>query len=154
MFDERDPDTGNVLKAGIIDRMPDMEEMRKDLYSKSIDNPQHYATMKAVYDRYGIILDPHGAVGWRTLELYRSEGNAGTAVIYETADPGKFPIDVRKAIGITPELPPGMKLQETKTERIYSITAAPGSGTAGKTLSPGQIEEAKGLIRDIFAARG
>jgi threonine synthase len=153
MFDERDPGTGNVLKAGIIDRMPDMEEMRKDIYSVSIDNPQHYATMKAVYDRYGIILDPHGAVGWRTLELYRSEGNAGPAVVYETADPGKFPIDVQKALGITPEVPAGMKRQETLSERIYSITAAPDSRAAGKTLSPGQIEEAKVLIRDIFAGR-
>jgi len=133
--------------------MPDMEEMRKDLYSVSVDNPQHYATMKAVYDRYRIVLDPHGAVGWRTLELYRSEGNAGPAVVYETADPGKFPIDVQKAIGITPEVPVGMKRQETQRERIYSITAAPGSGTAGRTLSPGQIEEAKARIRDIFAAR-
>ena len=152
MFDERDPDTSNVLKAGIIDRMPDTEEMRKDLYSKSIDNRQHYETMKKVYDRYGIILDPHGAVGWRTLELYRSEGNAGPAVIYETADPGKFPLDVEKALGITPEAPAGMKRQETESERIYSLSAAPASRTAGKTLSAGQIEEAKEVIRAIFAA--
>ncbi len=144
MFDERDPATGNVLKSGVIDRMPDIEEMRKDLFSVSVDNPQHYATMKAVYDRYGIVLDPHGAVGWRTLELYRIEGNAGPAVIYETADPGKFPLDVEKAIGVNPEVPAGMKRQETLPERTYSITAAPDSGTAGRTLSPAQIERSQG----------
>jgi threonine synthase len=105
-----------------------------------------------VYDRHGIILDPHGAVGWRTLELYRSEGDAGPAVIYETADPGKFPLDVQKAMGITPKVPEGMKRQETQTERIYSITAAPESRAAGQTLSQGQIEEAKALIREIFAS--
>ena len=117
MFDERDQATGNVIRAGIIDRMPDMEEMRKDLFSISVDNPQHYLTMKEVYDRWGIILDPHGAVGWRALELYRSEGKPGPAVIYETADPGKFPTDVEKAIGIKPEVPAGIRRQETQPER-------------------------------------
>jgi threonine synthase len=150
IFDDRDPGTGNVLRAGIIDKMPDMEEMRKDLFSVSVNNPQHYITMKEVYDRYGIILDPHGAVGWRTLELYRSEGNAGPAVIYETADPGKFPPDVEKAIGLVPEVPPGMRRQESLEERIYSIAASPEYGPMGRTLSPAQIEEAKVLIRSIF----
>ncbi len=153
MFDERDQATGNVIRAGIIDRMPDMEEMRKDLFSISVDNPQHYLTMKEVYDRWGIILDPHGAVGWRALELYRSEGKPGPAVIYETADPGKFPTDVEKAIGIKPEVPAGIRRQETQPERIYSITSSPDSGRDGKSLSPRQIEEAKALIGDIFRGK-
>lgn len=151
IFDERDPATGNVLRAGIMDRMPDMEEMRKDLYSVSVDNPQHYITMKDVYDRYRIVLDPHGAVGWRTLELYRSGGNTGPAVIYETADPGKFPLDVEKAIGIVPEAPAGMKRQESQPERIYSIIAPPDSGPVGRALSAEQIREAKELIGGIFS---
>ena len=88
LFDERDPAKGTVLRPGIMKRLPDLGEMRHDLYSVSIDNPQHYATMKQVFDRYGVMLDPHGAVGWRALELYRSEGNEGPAVVYETADPG------------------------------------------------------------------
>ena len=46
----------------------------------------------------------------------------------------------------------GMKRQETQPERIYSVSAAPESGTAGRTLSPAQVEEAKALIRDIFSA--
>ena len=68
-----------------------MEEMRRDLFSVSVDNPEHYRTMKEVFEKYGIILDPHGAVGWSALEIYRSRGDQSRAVIYETADPGKFP---------------------------------------------------------------
>jgi threonine synthase len=109
--------------------------------------------MKEVYDRWGIILDPHGAVGWRTLELYRSVGKSGPAVIYETADPGKFPTDVEKAIGIKPQVPAGIRRQETQPERIYSITSSPDSDKGGKSLSPRQIEEAKALIRDIFGKK-
>ena len=98
-----------MVRPGVIGKMPDMDEMRKDLFSVSVDNPQHYRTMKEVFEKHGVILDPHGAVGWRALELYRSAGGQGQAVVYETADPGKFPADVRQAIGITPDLPVGMK---------------------------------------------
>ena len=47
--------------------------------------------MKEVYDRYGIILDPHGAVGWRTLELYRSEGKPGSGGYLRDGRPREVP---------------------------------------------------------------
>ncbi len=150
MRDERDPETGNVVRPGVIDRMPDMEEMRRDLFSVSIDNPQHYLTMREVFDRYRIILDPHGAVGWRSLEVARSAGVGGRAVIYETADPGKFPEDVAKATGVTPEPPPRMKRQASLDERIYTVAEAPLETPGGRAVSPGQIAEAKEKIARIF----
>ncbi len=141
MCDERDPATGSVRRPGVIEKMPDMEEMRQDLFSVSVDNPQHYKTMKEAFEHYRIILDPHGAVGWRALELYRSSGDAAEAVVYMTADPGKFPDDVVRAIGILPDLPPGMKKQIDLPERTYAIAAPPG---------PEQQEEAKEKIARIF----
>jgi threonine synthase len=151
MFDERDGTTGNVIKPGVIDRMPDIEEMRRDICSFGISNARHFATMKAVYDRYGIILDPHGAVGWATLEDYLEGKHDRPAVVYETADPGKFPDDVRWAIGITPELPPGMKRQAGLPERIYSIEAGAEHTSGGLALSTAQVAEAKIRIRQIYA---
>ncbi len=150
IYDERDPDRGSVVRPGIVDRMPDVDEMRRDLCSVSIDNPQHYRTMGEVYKKYRVLLDPHGAVGWRALELYRADGDGTSSVIYETADPGKFPDDVRRATGVTPDLPPGMKKQEGLPERIYTIALEPDFGAAGRTLSFGQIEEAKEKIAAIF----
>ena len=151
MFDERDGATGNVIKPGVIDRMPDIEEMRRDICSFGISNARHFETMKAVYDRYGIILDPHGAVGWATLEDYLEGKHDRPAVVYETADPGKFPDDVRAAIGITPQLPPGMKRQAGLPERIYSIEAEAEHTSGGLALSTAQIAEAKTRIRKIYA---
>jgi threonine synthase len=90
IYDERDPVTNNVLKLGIVDRMPDINAMKKDLISMGITNPVHYKTMKEVHDRYGVILDPHGAVGWKALEIFLSGAHDKPAVVYETADPGKF----------------------------------------------------------------
>ncbi len=151
MFDERDAATGDVVRPGVIDRMPDLDEMRRDLFSIPIDNAQHYRTMKEVYDRYGVVLDPHGAVGWRTLEVYRQGGDTTPAVIYETADPGKFPEDVQAAIGITPPLPPGMQQQAGLPERIYTIASTPEAVNGQRTLSAQQVDEAKETIAGIFA---
>ncbi len=152
MADERDPATGSVSRPGVIGRMPDMEEMRRDLFSVSVDNPQHYRTMKEVFEKYRIILDPHGAVGWRALELYRSGGDPTEAVVYETADPGKFPCDVEKAIGIVPDLPVGMKKQACLPERSYTLREEPHAADMRRTVSPAQIKEAKEQIALIFAA--
>jgi threonine synthase len=151
IYDVRDHATGNVVRPGVINRMPDIGQMRRDLYSVGVDNPQHYVTMREVFERHRIVLDPHGAVGWRTLEIYREDGDRTPAVIYETADPGKFPVDVEEALGITPDLPPGMKKQESLPERIYAIEEEPEPGVAGRTLSRGQIREAKEKIGLIFA---
>lgn len=150
MYDERDPATGNVLRPGVMAKMPDMRAMRTDLFSVSVDNPQHYRTMKEVYEKYGVVLDPHGAVGWRTLELYRASGGTGPAVIYETADPGKFPGDVKKAIGIEPPLPERMQRQALLPERIYSIEEKPERTDGGLSLSVAQMEEAREKISAIF----
>ncbi len=150
IYDERDPVTKNVLKPGIIDRMPDIEAMRQDIASMGVTNPLHYETMKEVYDKHGIILDPHGAVGWKALEIFLQGRHDKPAVIYETADPGKFPEDVEKAIGIVPELPPGMKKQQSMKERIYTIETKAEKGTEGFKLASGQIEETKKIIKEIY----
>jgi len=150
MYDERDAATGNVTKPGIIDRMPDMDRMRKDIVSMGVTNPLHYETMKLVFEKYGIILDPHGAVGWRTLELYLNGKHDRPAVIYETADPGKFPEDVVTAIGVAPALPAGMEKQAALKERIYGIASKPEQTPGGLKLSDEQVKETKEKIREIF----
>jgi threonine synthase len=150
MYDERYAATDKIVRPGVIDRMPDMEEMRKDIVSMGVTNLQHFETMKDVYERYGVILDPHGAVGWRTLDIYLDGHHEEPAVIYETADPGKFPEDVERAIGLEPDLPFGMEKQATMKERIYSIEGAPEQTAGGLKLSMAQVDEAKAKIREIF----
>jgi threonine synthase len=151
MYDERDTVTKKVIKEGSIDKEPDLEEMKRNIYSISINNDDHYKTMKSVYNEYKVTIDPHGAVGWKALEEYNKlNPNSKKAVIYETADPGKFPEDVKKAIGIIPDLPDGMKKQAMLKERIYSIDSAPIQKD-GLKLSDAQILEAKKKIKEIFA---
>ena len=152
MFDERDPQTHKVTQPGVIDIMPKIDAMRNDIFSVGVNNPQHYQTMKEVFDAHGVVLDPHGAVGWRALELF-TDGNHQNqlAVIYETADPGKFPDDIEKAIGIIPELPSGMKKQAKLEERIYHINSNPNEDEQGLRLSDAQITEAKTKIKELLS---
>jgi threonine synthase len=150
IYDDRDPITEKVIKPGIIDRIPNMAAMKRDIFSMGVTNAQHYQTMQAVHEKHRVILDPHGAVGWRALETFLQGRHDRPAVIYETADPGKFPEDVWNAICLTPELPPNMKLQAGLHERVYRIESEPDCTAEGLTLSQGQVHEAKNRIREIY----
>ena len=151
MYDERDVKTKKVIREGVIDKMPDLENMKKEIFAESISDSAHYETIKKVYEDFGIILDPHGAVGWRILDDYFKEHHEHLAVVYETADPGKFPQDVKKAIGIIPPLPKGMQKQANAPERIYRIESEPDRTLNGIKLSDSQIKEAKEKIAGIFS---
>jgi threonine synthase len=151
MYDKRDSETKQVIKAGAIDKMPDMEKMRKDVFSVGVTNEEHYETIKEVYEKHKIILDPHGAVGWKALGKFLESGyNDKLAAVYETADPAKFPEDVKKAIGITPEIPEGIKRQADLEERIYYVNSEADVAAGAKRLSEAQYEETKAILKDVF----
>lgn len=148
--DRRDAD-GKVIREGVMDQRPDIAAMRADLYSLSVSNSDHYAAIAEVYDRFKIVLEPHGAVGWRVLDTYLNGNHDKLAVVYETADPGKFPDDVEKAIGVVPDVPARIANQSQKSERIYSIDAASDLNTDGAMiLSEAQYKKAKEIIATIF----
>jgi threonine synthase len=151
VFDERDKKSGKVKRYGVIDRMPDIEAMRSDFYSVSVSNEQHYETIRRVYETYGIILEPHGSVGWRALEEYNGGRHGNPAVVYETADPGKFPEDIERAIGISPEIPEGIRLQRTLPERVHELESPPLTDERGvKRMSPAQYGEVRERVSAFF----
>ncbi len=65
-------------------------------------------TISEVYQQYGYILDPHGAVAYKALEDYLSV-HAGKGLLLETAHPVKFPGVVEEAIGRQIEIPESAK---------------------------------------------
>ncbi|NLE09284.1 MAG: hypothetical protein GX631_08530 [Dehalococcoidales bacterium] len=107
--------------------------------------------MKEVYERYGVIIEPHGAVGWKTLEVYLKGNHNQLAVIDETADPAKFPDDIMKAIGRLPDIPENIRRQEKLDERMYHIDAAPDIDSVGSmVVSTEQYERVKAIIAEMF----
>jgi threonine synthase len=86
--------------------------------SYSFTDDETRTQMKDTYQKYGYILDPHGAVGMLGIEKYL--GNSNTPGIFlETAHPCKF-LDVVKSVNnVTPTLPESLaKCLNKKKETI------------------------------------
>lgn len=150
IYDERDKLTGEIKRRGVIDKMPDLESLRMDVEAISVSNEEHYLTIKEVYEKYGVILDPHGAVGWKALEKYLGGIHDFPSIVYETADPGKFPNVIKEALGFEPDIPEGIKRRMILEERIFKIESEPHLAPYGLKPSKEQIIEAKRKIKDVL----
>ncbi|MBM4314254.1 MAG: threonine synthase [Deltaproteobacteria bacterium] len=101
---------GTVDRTGFVHRLPDIDEMKTRIYSVSISDRETKKTIKKVYDQYKVLLEPHGAVGWRGLEVYLELfGDFPLCISLETAHPAKFPDEIGELLGIAPDLPQSMK---------------------------------------------
>lgn len=101
---------GRLDEKGVLHRVPDLTAMRRDLYSSSVSDAQTRATIKAAWDQHRLLLEPHGAVGWRGFLDYAAGEPIGSrpAVVLETAHPAKFPDEIEAALGFTPDVPPAL----------------------------------------------
>ena len=101
---------GTVDRGGTVHKYPGIHEMRRHIFSVSISDEETKKTIKRVYDTYQVLLEPHGAVGWRGLEVYREKfGDFPLCVSLETAHPAKFPDEITELLNVTPDLPQSMK---------------------------------------------
>jgi threonine synthase len=113
---------GTVDRVGKVHRYPDLEEMRQYIFSVSITDEQTRKTIKNVYDRYHVVLEQHGAVGWAGLEAYLNTApDKKLAICLETAHPAKFPEEIQKLLGLTLPLPEGMKDLDLREGSAISI---------------------------------
>ena len=83
-----------------------MEKMNKNFLSASMSEKEVLGTIKDVYDKYAIILDPHSAIGFGALSKVQIDGNN---IVLATAHPCKFPEAIDKSIRIKPKLPDELK---------------------------------------------
>lgn len=84
-------------------------ELKKHLSSYSISDDETVATIKAVYEKDNYLLDPHGAVGYLSLERYLKVQIGEKGIFLETAHPVKFPDAVEKIIGRPIDIPASVK---------------------------------------------
>jgi threonine synthase len=114
---------GTVDRAGIVHKTPDVDEMRRRIFSITVSDAETRATIREVYERYGVVLEPHGAVGWRGLEAYLEGcGDIPLGVALETAHPAKFPDEIRVLLGFTPELPQSLKGIDGRTGEPVALS--------------------------------
>ena len=123
---------GNMDEQGTIHKQPDFEALQRDFYALSITDTETNETIKQAWEQYKLLLEPHGAVGWKCVETYLKENgnNADELIIsLETAHPAKFPDPIIANIGIDPKLPPSLEGIEQKDEAYDTI---PGNYKAFK----------------------
>ena len=107
---------GTVDRGGTVHRYPNIEKMKRYICSVSISDDETKKTIKSVYERFRVLLEPHGAVGWRGLEIYLERfGDFPLCVSLETAHPAKFPNEIEDLLGIVPDLPQSMKDIDRRT---------------------------------------
>jgi len=111
---------GTVDRTGMVHRYPDIDAIRKNIFSVSISDEETKRCIKKTYERYGIVLEPHGAVGWRGLETYLEQyDDFPLCMSLETAHPAKFPDEIVQLLGITPEVPDSMRgIDERRGESV------------------------------------
>lgn len=119
---------GTVDRTGTVHKMPDLEEMRRRIFSVMVTDDETRETIREVYRQYKILFEPHGAVGWKGLETWlERRGDFPLCVVLETAHPAKFPEEIVRILGLTPELPPSMQGIEQRTGSPVELPCDYGS---------------------------
>lgn len=81
-------------------------------------------TIHEVYMRTGYLPDPHTAVGIRSVEQGRANGDiTGPAIVMATAHPAKFPDTCLKAVGHAPEEPLRLSSLLNAPKQVTDISA-------------------------------
>lgn len=110
---------GQMDEKGIIHQVPDLEALRKDVYSVSVSDAQSKETIVEAWKKHHLLLEPHGAVGWKGyciwLALHPEAAAIPTAVL-ETAHPAKFPAQISQLLGFEPETPKSLSSLDSLTE--------------------------------------
>ena len=85
-----------------------------------VDDAATTATIAALYERSGMLIDPHTAVGVAAAERVRADESV-PMVVLSTAHPAKFPDAVEAATGVRPALPAHLADLFDRTERFEVV---------------------------------
>ncbi|MFX1325224.1 MAG: threonine synthase [Promethearchaeota archaeon] len=110
---------GQIDETGIIHKNPNLKTLRNDVVSYSITDGRTKETIIDFYKKYNKVVEPHGAVGWAALQLFRDyypQNNRYKAICFETADPAKFPEEIINLVNITPKIPDSLTSIQNRKE--------------------------------------
>jgi threonine synthase len=96
--------------------------MRNMVYPESVDDESTLNAMKTVWDKYGVHLDPHGAVAFAAgKQAAAYQGASGHVVVFSTAHPAKYADLVYKTSGQRLVLPEHLASLASHAEPIAEI---------------------------------
>ncbi len=116
---------GSMDEKGKVTSPPDLDRIREDMFAVSINDWETERTIHDAWMSYGLLLEPHGSVGWAGLQRYLASNDEAAdqlCVSLETAHPAKFPEKIREILSLDPELPPSLKHIEKREERYDKLS--------------------------------
>jgi threonine synthase len=99
----------------------DHQRVCEAISSVSISDVETLTTIKAVYENFQYVLDPHAAVAYSSLKNHLLERPEQKGLILGTAHPVKFPTVVQEAIGYSPAIPQSLSALMKKIKTAYLI---------------------------------
>ncbi len=109
-------------RKGYLAFTPEQQKIiKKNFLSKTVSQPETAATIKAFFEQYGYVLDPHTAVGVNAGQTFVD--SSCPMVCLATAHPAKFGEAVSRATGRPVELPQSLQGLDKKESRCEVIAA-------------------------------
>lgn len=117
---------GEMDEKGIIHKQADLESMRNQIWSCTVNDSETRQTIVDTWNQDHVLLEPHGAVGWKGLQSFLTSNPAYTenppvCISLETAHPAKFPEEIDRLLGFDPELPDSLKGLDGKPEYVEKM---------------------------------
>ena len=96
------------------------------MFAVSVNDKETKETIRTAFEKFNLLLEPHGAVGWAGLmkdfDVNHSDASPDQlSVSLETAHPAKFPEEIRAILGIDPELPESLRYLDEREEKYDSL---------------------------------
>ena len=115
---------GNLKTKGTFDisGTPEFERMKKSGFvAGSSTHADRIETIRTLQKKYGVLIDPHTADGVKV--GLQSRGKDTPLICLETAQPAKFAVTIREAIGREPAIPESFAKLGGLPERFETFDA-------------------------------
>ncbi len=99
----------------------ELEPLKKIMSSESISDEETGDAIRTLYNRYGYLSDPHGAVGWLALNRWLEKNPQDEGFFLETAHPVKFPDTVEKFSGVPVQIPEAVRYLFSKKKTALKM---------------------------------
>ncbi len=99
----------------------EFDQLKQVLSSYSFSDVETKRAMLELYNDYGYVSDPHGAVGYLGLKTYQEKHPETHGIFLETAHPVKFLDVVKDTLDISVDIPSQIKKVMGKTKHSHKI---------------------------------
>lgn len=117
---------GNFYSNGVSEKVPNLQEMRKDFYATCISDKEINQTIRDAWQKYFLLLEPNGAAAWAGLQNFlhqhlEIDQTEQLFVSLEPTHPAKYAKMIYDLTKIDPFLPPEMEDIDEKKENFSKI---------------------------------